>query len=78
VRRPLRQPREGWRRDAHDDSDERAGAKFSAFDLYRLPWQLIVGPRGLAQGQVEIKNRKTGERQTLSPDAALNLLTRKS
>ena len=62
----------------YDDTDERAGAKFSAFDLIGLPWQLIVGPRGLAQGQVEIKNRKTGERQTLSPDAALNLLTRKS
>jgi prolyl-tRNA synthetase len=39
---------------------------------------VIVGPRGLAQGQVEVKNRKTGERQNLSPDAAINLLTRKS
>jgi prolyl-tRNA synthetase len=62
----------------YDDTDERAGAKFSTFDLIGLPWQLIVGPRGIMQGQVEIKNRKTGERQTLSPDAALNLLTRKS
>jgi prolyl-tRNA synthetase len=61
----------------YDDSDERAGAKFSAFDLIGLPWQLIVGPRGLAQGQVEIKNRKTGERQNLSAEAAVNLLTRK-
>jgi prolyl-tRNA synthetase len=62
----------------YDDTEERAGAKFSTFDLIGLPWQLIVGPRGLAQGQVEIKNRKTGGRQNLSPDAALNLLTRKS
>ena len=46
----------------YDDTDERAGAKFSTFDLIGLPWQVIVGPRGLANGQVEIKNRKTGER----------------
>jgi prolyl-tRNA synthetase len=57
----------------YDDSDERAGAKFSTFDLIGLPWQVIVGPRGLATGQVEIKNRKTGERQTMTPDAALNM-----
>ncbi len=62
----------------YDDTDERAGAKFSTFDLIGLPWQVIVGPRALAQGQVEIKNRKTGERQNLSPDAAVNLLTRRS
>jgi prolyl-tRNA synthetase len=59
----------------YDDTDERAGAKFSAFDLIGLPWQIIVGPRGLATGQLEVKNRKTGERQNLSPDAVLNLFT---
>ncbi len=62
----------------YDDSDERAGAKFSTFDLIGLPWQVIVGPRGLATNQVEIKNRKTGERQTLAPEAALNLFTRRT
>ncbi len=59
----------------YDDTDERAGAKFSMFDLIGLPWQIIVGPRGLASGQVEIKNRKTGERQNLSPEAAINMFT---
>jgi prolyl-tRNA synthetase len=59
----------------YDDTDERAGAKFSAFDLIGLPWQVIVGPRGLASGQLEVKNRRTGERQNLSPDAVLNLFT---
>jgi prolyl-tRNA synthetase len=62
----------------YDDTDERAGAKFSTFDLIGLPWQVIVGPRGLATNQVEIKNRKTGERQTLAPEAALNLFTRRT
>jgi prolyl-tRNA synthetase len=60
----------------YDDTEERAGAKFSTFDLIGLPWQVIVGPRGLANGQVEVKNRRTGERQNLTPEAALNLLTR--
>ncbi len=59
----------------YDDTEERAGAKFSMFDLIGLPWQVLVGPRGLQNGQVEIKNRKTGERQHLSPDAAFNMLS---
>jgi prolyl-tRNA synthetase len=62
----------------YDDTDERAGAKFSTFDLIGLPWQVIVGPRGLTNNQVEIKNRKTGERQNLAPEAALNLFTRRT
>jgi len=48
-----------------DDTDQRAGAKFAAMDLIGLPWQIIVGPRGAADGTVEVKRRATGERQTL-------------
>jgi prolyl-tRNA synthetase len=59
----------------HDDRDERAGQKFAEMDLIGLPWQLIVGPRGLDSGVVELKNRKTGERAELSPDSALAQLT---
>ena len=55
----------------YDDRDERPGAKFADMDLIGLPWQLIVGPRGLAAGKVELKRRATGERQELSLDAAL-------
>jgi prolyl-tRNA synthetase len=61
----------------YDDTDERAGAKFSNMDLIGLPWQLVVGPRGLKSGVVEVKNRATGERVELSPEAALNKLTGK-
>jgi prolyl-tRNA synthetase len=60
----------------YDDRDERPGAKFADMDLIGLPWQLIVGPRGLATGKVELKRRATGERVELSPDAALDKLTR--
>ncbi|MDN2582638.1 proline--tRNA ligase [Aquibium sp. ELW1220] len=51
----------------YDDTDQRAGGKFATADLIGLPWQVIVGPRGVAAGEVEIKNRRTGERETLSP-----------
>ncbi len=44
-------------------------------DLIGLPHQLIVGPKGLADGNVELKVRRTGERVTLSLDEALNRLT---
>ena len=49
----------------YDDRDERAGAKFAAMDLIGLPWQVIVGPKGLASGEVELKKRATGARQSL-------------
>ncbi len=58
----------------YDDTDQRAGAKFASLDLIGLPWQVIAGPRSVANGQVEIKNRSTGERETLSIDDALNRL----
>jgi prolyl-tRNA synthetase len=58
-----------------DDTDERAGAKFAAMDLIGLPWQMVVGPRGIGNGVVEVKNRRTGDKQELSPEAAINLVT---
>ena len=59
----------------YDDRDERPGAKFARMDLIGLPWQVIVGPKGLAEGKVEVKNRRSGERELLSPDEALNKLS---
>lgn len=59
----------------YDDTDERAGGKFKTMDLIGLPYQLIVGPKGLKDGQVEVKARSTGERQSLSPEAAVTYLT---
>jgi prolyl-tRNA synthetase len=58
----------------YDDRDESAGAKFAAMDLIGLPWQFVIGPRGLTNNVVEVKNRKTGERKEVGPDAALSLL----
>ncbi len=60
----------------YDDTDERPGGKFATADLIGVPWQLTIGPKGLADGVVELKRRATGEKQTLSLDAALELLTK--
>jgi prolyl-tRNA synthetase len=51
----------------YDDTDERAGAKFATMDLIGLPWQVIVGPKGLADGKVELKRRSDGSRENVSP-----------
>ena len=55
----------------YDDRDERPGAKFAAMDLIGLPNQIIVGPKSLAEGKVEIKNRATGERELVGVEAAI-------
>jgi prolyl-tRNA synthetase len=49
----------------YDDRDERPGGKFATADLIGVPWQILVGPKGLAEGKVELKRRATGERETL-------------
>jgi prolyl-tRNA synthetase len=59
----------------YDDRDERGGVKLGSMDLIGLPWQVILGPRGIAAGTVELKNRRTGEKQEMSPDAVVARLT---
>jgi prolyl-tRNA synthetase len=58
----------------HDDTDERPGGKFATMDLIGLPWQLIIGPKGVAEGTVELKRRATGERRSLPLEDALKVL----
>ncbi len=58
----------------YDDRDDRPGAKFNVHDLIGSPWQLIVGPKGLAEGKVELKRRATGERESVSVAAAIDRL----
>ena len=55
----------------YDDTDDRPGAKFATADLIGIPWQIMVGPRGLAAGQVEVKCRADGSRTMMSPAEAL-------
>ncbi len=51
-----------------DDRNQPGGAKFASMDLIGLPWQVIIGPRGLKEGVAEIKNRKTGDRENVALD----------
>ena len=55
----------------YDDRDERAGTKLADLDLLGFPWQVVVGPRGVAQGVVELRARATGESAEVSPEDAL-------
>ena len=59
----------------YDNRDERPGAKFADMDLIGLPWQLVVGPRGIKASTVELKRRAGGEREELSLESALAKLT---
>lgn len=58
----------------YDDTDERPGAKFSVMDLIGLPRQVIIGPKGLANGLIELKDRRSGQREEMGLEAALNRL----
>jgi prolyl-tRNA synthetase len=40
-------------------------------DLVGIPWQVVVGPRGISGGVVELKRRASGERIELTLDAAV-------
>jgi len=53
----------------YDDRDERAGVKFNDAELIGIPLRLTVG-RKAAEGQVELYNRSTGDRQDVTVDEA--------
>jgi prolyl-tRNA synthetase len=62
----------------YDDRDERPGAKFATADLIGLPWQVVVGPKGLADGTVEVKRRGGGAKESLPLADAVARLTKRS
>jgi prolyl-tRNA synthetase len=55
----------------YHDLDERPGSKFATADLIGIPWQILVGPRGLAEGKIELKRRSDGSRELMTPADAL-------
>jgi len=59
----------------YDDRDESPGAKFATMDLIGLPVQLVIGPRGLAAGNIEVKHRRSGERQNIPVETAFDWVT---
>jgi len=59
----------------YDDTDQRPGAKFATADLIGIPWQVLIGPKGLAEGKVELKRRADGGRELISPADAIHRLS---
>ncbi|CCE05906.1 Prolyl-tRNA synthetase (Proline--tRNA ligase) (ProRS) [Bradyrhizobium sp. STM 3843] len=59
----------------YDDTEQRAGAKFATADLIGVPWQIMVGPKSLAEGKVEVKTRSDGAREMMSPADVVARLT---
>ncbi|MGB8275655.1 MAG: proline--tRNA ligase [Alphaproteobacteria bacterium] len=55
----------------YDDRSESPGVKFADMDLVGLPWQVVVGPRGIKSGTLELKQRRGGAREELSVDSFL-------
>jgi prolyl-tRNA synthetase len=59
----------------YDDREERGGVKLGSMDLIGLPWQFIIGPKSIAEGMIEAKHRRTGQRDLVSMDKALDLIS---
>jgi len=74
VERLERQLEAAGREVIVDDTDQRPGAKFAAMDLIGIPWQVIVGPRGAASGEAEVKRRATGARASVPESGVLAYL----
>jgi prolyl-tRNA synthetase len=55
----------------YDDRDERPGSKFATADLIGIPYQILIGPKGLAEGKVELKRRSDGTRELVTPTEAV-------
>ena len=58
----------------YDDTNERAGTKLAKADLIGLPFQIIVGPRGIKEKVFDLKNRKNGNIQKLSYNELINFI----
>ena len=58
----------------YDDTDERPGVKFAKMDLIGLPWQIVVGPKGLREGKIELVYRRTGKATLLTLERVLEKL----
>jgi len=59
----------------YDDRDERGGAKFATADLIGVPWQVVIGPKGVAAGTVEVKRRGAGTKEEMTVEAAVGRFT---
>ena len=55
----------------YDDTNERAGGKFATMDLIGLPYQIVIGPKGLKSGEAEVSERRTGAKESMPIDSVV-------
>ena len=58
----------------YDDTDDRAGTKLARADLIGLPYQIIIGPKGIKDQLYDLKCRKSGDISRLSYNELLNFV----
>ncbi|MBI1359630.1 MAG: proline--tRNA ligase [Alphaproteobacteria bacterium] len=61
----------------YDDTADRPGAKLSTLELIGIPTLLVIGPKGLKAGVVEVKDRRTGVTEEMPLEAAIARCARK-
>ena len=59
-----------------DDRAERPGVKFAEMELLGMPVRVTIGERSLAEGKLEVTQRRTGETEMISPEQALDRIHR--
>ncbi|MGO8879447.1 MAG: proline--tRNA ligase [Desulfomonilaceae bacterium] len=57
-----------------DDRDERPGVKFKDADLLGIPFRVTIGQKALAQGNVELRDRKTKENRLVKPNEIVSAI----
>lgn len=57
-----------------DDRKERPGVMFADMELIGVPHAIVIGDRNLDNNEIEYKNRRTGEKEMLSPEAIVERL----
>ncbi len=58
-----------------DDRQERPGVMFADMELIGIPHMIVIGEKNLKNGQIEYKNRKTGEKALINQEELMNFLS---
>lgn len=57
-----------------DDRKERPGVMFADMDLIGVPHMVVIGEKNLDNGEIEYKNRRSGEKQMIAKDSLIDFI----
>ncbi|QEH09244.1 proline--tRNA ligase [Histophilus somni] len=60
-----------------DDRKERPGVMFADMELIGVPHMIVIGEKNLEKGEIEYKNRRTGEKQIIAKEQVLDFLAQR-